>query len=204
MNDVVPLLNLPTATLIALAGGYAGYRIWATGKDAGHGAMDVVFGSLVFALISRLATTGMESAGSPVILQAATGVLASVAAAMVWRKWGESLFFRALRGMRVSISDRHRTAWDPARVNPDLHPTQIIVRRKDGVQLMCERVSRFNSTPTGCCCFGADGSVALYVTDVMEPGADDWESQSPDGPDDWGTLMTYVPASEVAQLMVRY
>ena len=70
MNDVVSLLNLPTATLIALAGGYAGYRIWATGKDAGHGAMDVVFGSLVFALISRLATTGMESAGSPVILLA--------------------------------------------------------------------------------------------------------------------------------------
>lgn len=204
MNDITSLLNLPTATLIALAGGYIGYRITATGKDGSHTGVDVAFGSLVFALVSRLAAVGMSRISVSLALQAVAAILAASVVAILWRKWGERCFFTILRDMRVSISDRHRTAWDPLRVNPGLHPTQIIVRRKDGVQLMCERVSRFDYMPTGACCFGTDGSVVLYVTDVLEPGAEDWEELDPRGPDDWGTLMTYVPASEVAQLMIRY
>lgn len=204
MNDVLSLLDLPTTTLIALAGGYIGYRLWATGKDVTHTGMDVAFGSLVFAMVCRLAAETAAAQGVALIFQAATGVLVTALTAMMWRKWGEKYLFKALRRLRVSISDRHRTAWDPLRVDPDLHPTQIIVRRKDGTQLMCERMSRFDRVPTGACCFGADGSVMLYVTDVLEPGADDWEAMEPVGPDDWGNLMTYVPASEIAQLMVRY
>lgn len=54
------------------------------------------------------------------------------------------------------------------------------------------------------CRFGADESVALYVTDVLSPGDSDWTPQEVEGPEDWGSLMTYIPAGEVAQLMVRY
>lgn len=204
MDNVASLLDLPTETLIALAGGYVGYRIWSTGKDGTHGAMDVAFGSLVFAMICRLGAAGLAAADAPEAIQAAAGMVVAVVAAAGWRKWGERLMSGVLRRIGISISDRHVTAWDPLRVNPNLRPSQIIVRRKDGTQLMCDQLERFAAFPAGPCRFGADGSVALYVTDTLSPGDQDWEPQDVTGPDDWGNLMTYVPAVEVAQLMVRY
>lgn len=205
MNDVISLLALPTESLIALAGGYIGYRLTANGKDASHTNIDVVFGTLVFALISHLTSIATQANGVPLYLGALLAVLAAAATALLWRKWGEGALFWFCRRIKVSISTRHHTAWDPLRVKANLHPVQIIVKRKDGMQLMCSRLSDFAGKETGACWFGADGSVALYVTDVLEPGEDkDWVAQDIEGPDDWGALMTYIPASEVKQLMVRY
>lgn len=204
MNDVASLLQLPTDTIVVLAAGFLGYRIASVGLDRGHGSADVIFGSLVFAVVARITAMAVATAGGSVWAATASSIVITCLAAMLWRRWGSTWAYRLLRAAGVSTSDRHQTAWDPLRVNPALRPSQIIVRRKDGTQLMCDRLDRFAALPTRSCLFGADGSVALYVTDARGAEDEDWVSQDVEGPDDWGNLMTYVPASEVAQLMVRY
>lgn len=204
MNDVVSLLDLPTRTVVALAGGYVGYRISAVGKDADHRTVDVVFGALVFALICRVAGDLVAGLSASEVAGALGGMAATVLAAMIWRRWGEGLTARALHWMGISISDRYRTAWDPLRVDPRLRPSQLLVHLRDGDVLMCERLSRFDGRPTGACRFGSDGSVALYVTDRFPKGAADWVACDPDGPEDWGSLISYVPAAEISRIEVRY
>lgn len=202
MNDVVSLLSLPTDTLAAISVGYMAYRIGFTGKDATHSGIDVVFMTLVFALVFRLAS--VFAAGLGAIPSNIAGLAVALGAAMLWRRWGERAVFRGLRMARISVSDRSQSAWDRLRVDPALIPSQIVVRRKDGTWLMCDRIDRFNDHATGACIFGADGSVAFYATDAMSPGDDDWVATDVSGPEDWGDLMTYIPAAEIAQISLRY
>ena len=200
MTEVERMLTLPLPTLVVLAAGYMGYRLAYVGRDATHGALDTAFLSLVFA---ALAQGIMTAAPLPSSGAMATALTATLGAALVWRRWGDGMVQKLLRRTGFSISDRHVTAWDSLRTNPDLRPTQIMVELKDGKTLMCDRLSDFDARPTNACRLGADGSVAMYVTDVFRPGSEDWEKCSPIDPA-WGGLITYIPAGEIALLEVRY
>lgn len=204
MDEVVALLALPTSTISAVAIGFLAYRTAYTGKDAAHSGVDVVLTSAVFALVFRVIERALGAPGIPFAVTLGLAALATLCAAAVWRRWGERHVFQLLRLSGVSISDRSVTAWDRLRVEPLLRPKQVVVQRKDGTALMCDRLSAYADQPTGALIFGADGSVALYVTDASAPGSAEWEPQEVTGPDDWGSLMTYIPADEIAQISVRY
>ena len=67
---------------------------------------------------------------------------------------------------------------------------------------MCDNLGRFKDAFPASCVLGADGSVALFVTHQIGVGVADWEEMSPADPD-WGRLLTYIPASEVAGIYAR-
>lgn len=202
MTDAQILLNLPLETLSILVSGYLGYRIAYTGKDASHSAVDVVFMSLVFSLTAKGGLL-LGNMANPWLGTAAAGV-AALGAAALWRKWGEALAFKLLRHSGVSNSDRTLTAWERISTDASLKPSQLIVRRRDGRLLMCERLADFEKEPLGPCIYGSDGSVALFVTHERGPEDADWVETPDPAEDRWGRLIACIPATEIAAIYLRH
>lgn len=125
MTDAQILLNLPPDTLTVLVLGYLGYRLAYTGKDASHSAVDVVFLSLVFTLAAKVGLALADLAHPGIGIAAAP--VAVLAAAVLWRKWGELAVFKILRRLQVSHSDRHQTAWETIMLRSGAMPSQLIV-----------------------------------------------------------------------------
>lgn len=200
MTDAQILLNLPPDTLTVLVLGYLGYRLAYTGKDASHSAVDVVFLSLVFTLAAKVGLALADLAHPGIGIAAAP--VAVLAAAVLWRKWGELAVFKILRRLQVSHSDRHQTAWETIMLRSGAMPSQLIVRKKDGTSLMSERLADFAGELFGPCIFGSDGSIALYVTH-FKALAGDWEQTGAAAAPDWGRLITYIAAAEIGEIEVR-
>jgi hypothetical protein len=78
-------------------------------------------------------------------------------------------------------------------------PSQITVRTRGGRVLHCHETRRFASAPFGPFQVGADGAVALYVTEVRHPdGATTrWD------PLDGDPQITLISASEIVEIDVR-
>ena len=204
MPDLPDLLTLPLDTIAVLAAGYLGYRVAHTGKDASHSAMDTLFMSLVYALVAKMVLQGLTLLPIPHLVAIPVAVIVAVLVATIWRRWGDSWVFNLLRATGVSTSDRTMTAWEAIRLDTRLRPSQLKVRRKDGVELMCERLADFAEAPHGPCIYGADDSIALYVTHQRGPGEAEWEEINPNADPDWGTLITFIPASEIAAIDARH
>lgn len=207
MTDVQLLLNLPFETLAVLAAGYLSYRLAYTGKDASHTSVDVVFLTVVFGTLVKLAMAiaMMLVPSGPLFVVIATilGGFSALCGAAIWRRHGEACAFRMFRWLKVSHSDRYRTAWEVISTNAGLNPTQLMVRRKDGVLLMCENLSRFSGEKVNPCIYGSDGSIALFVTHQKAAGEPDWEAIDVRA-EGWGAMITYIPASEIAGIYARH
>lgn len=202
MTDAQILLALPPDTLTILVLGYLGYRIAYTGKDASHSTVDVVFLSLAFALVAKGGLLLGDLARPGIGIAAA--LVAALAVAALWRKWGEATAIRLLRWTAISNSDRSRTAWERIRTDASLRPSQLIVRRRDGRLLMCERLADFGTEPLGPCIYGSDGSIAIFVTHESGPGDADWVETPNTADGHWGRLITVIPAAEVAAIYLRH
>ncbi len=209
MTDIQALLTLPLGTLTVLVAGYLGYRVAYVGKDRPHGPMDIVFLTLVFALVAQ-AWIVLASAGFAHFVHNKTasltfgflGIPISMAVAACWRKWGEQCWFDFMRYARVSGSDRYLSAWDTVRHKSKFSPTQLVLRLTDGRSLMCDDLDRFRQYQAGPCVLGEDGSVAMFVTDYTNKAGEDWTER--DFHDEiFGTEMTYVPASMIAEIKIR-
>lgn len=205
MNEQIGnLLDLPFETLVVLAAGYMAYRLAFTGRDRSHKTADVVFTTVVFALIAKalfglLATAGL---GGWRYLIAVITVAGTLGAGALWRAILSSWVFHFWRKIRVSASDRHQTAWETIIANEKLKPTQLVVRKKDGSAVMCERLGDFSEQPFGPCLYGHDGSIAVYVTSYRLAGVDEWVDADPTEAE-WGSMITYIPASEISEISIR-
>lgn len=201
MTDLPDLLTLPLDTIAVLAAGYLGYRLAYAGKDARHAGIDTLFMSLVYALVAKLALHGLTLLAIPHLIAIPVAVAAALLVAAVWRKWGERVVFRSLRGMGISTSDRSTTAWENLRVKPGFAPTTYLVQKADGTLLMCQTPENFAHLRDGPCILGSDGSIALFVTHRRLPGCLDWEGRDVFDPV-LGYAMTYVPASQIVEIRV--
>jgi len=203
-ENINSLLALPLETLAMLVAGYLGYRLAYIGRDESHRGTDVVFLSLVFALLARAAMGVGAAIGAPEWAGIGAGIAVALAGAALWRRWGQEGAFRLLRSAKVSMADGHRTALQSVIKRESISISQIMVRRADGVGMMCDDASRFVDTPTGPYWFGEDGSIALYVTHQRGAGENEWEDISDQTRDaDWGDLITIIPADKVAMVELR-
>ncbi|MCT4554619.1 MAG: hypothetical protein N4A53_08030 [Pelagimonas sp.] len=208
-DEINSLLNLPTSTLAIFASGYLAYRLAYTGRDAEHGPIDVIFSVCVFALIGRVSWLAVSSASLPVGASAAEiiGVLAAllgaVSVASFWRAIGAQMVFRMLRRVKISNAHRQTTAWSTVVMSQNLQPEILTIIKTDGSQLKSEGMDQFADLPFGCCIFGEDGSVALYLTHTRSSASEDWEQiySGPSG--DWGAEVTIVPREQISEVSIR-
>jgi hypothetical protein len=200
MNDLQSLLSLPLGTLAVLAAGYIGYRIAYVGHDSTHSTIDVLFLTLTFSLVARLAED-LIIPHAGLVVAALGGIVAAVVGAAVWRSGLEDFSRRLLRLARISTSDRHLTAWDTVRLRRNFSPTWLMLRLTDGRRLLSSDLNRFASMRDGPCILGADGSVAMFVTERRAAQSEEWT------PCDltkeyFGTELTYIPAREISEIRI--
>ena len=186
-----------------LAGGYLGYRLAYTGKDRNHKTADTVFLSLVFGLVAKIVYGWLDGFRYPSWVTVALALMSALAVSAVWRKWGQRSVFKIFRKTRISSHDSLQTAWDSILADDGMKASQIVVRRKDGITVMCNDLHAFEKTRTGPFYLGQDGSVALYVTHQKETNGD-WEDVSDDiNSPDGGSLITIIPAGQITSTQLR-
>lgn len=196
------LLNLPWATLLTLACGYAGYYVANVGIRDHHKPIDIAFSTIVFGFIAIFAYNVSRVLFEMSLVS--SSVIAFVFAMLVgaaWSRVGRSALEALLRKSSVSHSDDLPSAWI-ALFGTRLVATQLSVKLKDGSWLMCDDLSKFTASPNGPCVLGAKGDVLMYVTHKM---SDIGVAFFPTSPIDswWGHEITYVPADQIARIDLR-
>ena len=203
MDDLAKLVNLPWATLLTLASGYAGYYIANVGVRDHHKAIDITFSTLVFGFFSafvyaicriqfdaNLLTASAISFGSALLFGGC------------WSRLGRTALESALRRSDVSLSDDVPSAW-VALFRARTYATQLSIKLKDGTWLKCEDLGLFADHPNGPCVLGGKGDVLMYVTHVKGPKDDDFEACTALIDTTWGDEITYIPADQIAQVDYR-
>lgn len=195
------ILNLSIAVQVALGGGYVAYLIAYSGLRQHHSATDVIFRTLAFGLIAS-AVIAWTPVIDPVKLPLAVAAAATIGAS--WRWKGMSLSKTVLRRSDVTWSDDIPTAWlSISATRTDCKISQVAVELKDGRILFCRDTRQFSDAPFGPCVLGLAGDIALYVTDELRVGGEWHEPKNVRDPSE-GANLTYVPASEIGRVELRF
>ncbi len=108
---------------------------------------------------------------------------------------------KIIKAVSKSEEDGLGSAWNSVIQTQGLKYSQICVTLKNGTVYESFGLGDFNDFHNGPCILGSDGSVALYVTHITDPGAEIRKVE--DVENDYGQRMTIVPAAEVAEVDVR-
>jgi hypothetical protein len=197
------LINLPWATLLTLACGYAGYYVANVGIRDHHKPIDIIFSTLVFGFFSSFAYNILFLIFEWRILwaSAATFALALILGAL-WSRFGRVWLEWSLRNSTVSYSDDLPNAWI-ALFSRGPKATQLTLKLKDGSWLKCDNLSAFADMPNGPCTLGAKGDVLLYVTHYQPADNDDFIAADETISPGWGVEITYIPADQIVRIDIR-
>jgi len=203
MEEVVKLLkDLPWATLLTLASGYAGYYIANVGFREHHKTIDVTFSVLVFGFFSAFAYEFFRRLyGMPMASLIAFAV--AVGLGIAWARFGRNCLQHVIRSTDASHTDDTPSALKTLFSRTDVFATQLSVNLKDGTWLHCDDLHKFADYPNGPCCFGNDGDLIMYVTHRRIPGGAEYEEMEPIGPIEWGAEITYLPKDQIARFDIR-
>ncbi|MGB8363524.1 MAG: hypothetical protein ACLQUZ_01290 [Rhizomicrobium sp.] len=199
MNETI--LNLPWQIQVVLAGGYAGYLLAYVGIRDGHRTVDTVFVALVFGVVASATLAVFET--YPHLLAGTLAFIAPCVAAVVWRRFGRGVLHKLLRRWDVSWADDTPSAWAKFQENSDDRMSQIAVELDDYTWLECEELADFENAPFGPVYLGTRGDIALYVTRVKKKGEDARSQDTVRNPD-FGDRITYVPASRIRRVTMRF
>jgi hypothetical protein len=194
------LLSLPLEIQIAVGGGYLAYSVAYAGLRSGHGATDMTMRSLAFGLVGMftyivlLPFTGTFGSGI-------VAVGACITAGASWRAWGARKWAGLIKLTRVHQDDGMISAWDAFIQSPNLKVTQAMVRLKSGRELFCSETAEYIGGPMNGLLLGSDGGIVIAVESEEMPGGETLDRTHIK--DQWGTRMTYVPASEIEMIELR-
>ena len=202
MEDLTKLVNLPWATLLTLASGYAAYYVANVGVRDHHKPVDVTFSTLVFGFFSAFVyAICRRQFGSGLLTASVLSFGSSIVFGAFWSLLGRRTLERALRHSNVSLSDDIPSAW-VALFRAKTYATQLSVKLKDGTWLKCEDLNVFAGHPNGPCVLGGKGDVLMYVTHVKGPKDEDFEACTELTNEACGDEITFIPADQIA--MVDY
>jgi hypothetical protein len=194
------ILALSWKVQVALASGYAAYIISYRGVRTHHSAQDTIFLSLVFSLIAS-AELWLSRGLSP-LFAGGSAFLISVSIGMLWRRRGMKILTNILRAPNTTWSDDTPSAWARLQENREFPLSQISVLVKDGTWLHCNQTALFNDAPYAPGILGTSGDILMYLTSVKPKDGEERE-QSTTLSDEFGSRLTYVPASEIARISFR-
>lgn len=196
----IDLFKLSFTVQLAVASGYLAYLIAYAGIRQHHTTADAVLKSFAFGILaSALMTHGYQSWLTPVIAFAL-----SIVSGVLWRWVGMNAWAWITRKAGISWSDDIPTAWiSVTATRTDASPSQVAVELTDGRILLCEDTRLYGDCHQGPVTFGLSGDVAMYVTDECRPNGEWIEKDDPRHADE-GDLITYLPASQIKRVEVRY
>ncbi|MEM0954963.1 MAG: hypothetical protein AAGI24_12550 [Pseudomonadota bacterium] len=200
--EIKDLLELPVYLQLMLVSGYVGYSTTRRGQADKQRADQVLYGVLVFGFIGSFAYDFAESRGLPFWWGVAASVGASWIAGVVWTLKLRNYYFLLLHRARVTNADDYDSTWDKLSLDTSIAFTQVVVYKKDGSAYSCEKLPDYDRAPIPRFQTDKTGAIALYAEFKKRPDSDDWEEQDVNG-DEWGTLLTYIPGSEVAEIRLR-
>ena len=195
---MLEFIELGAAVQVSLAAGYLAYCTAYAGFRRHHQTRDTIFISLVFAAIASAVISLVQVFGTvPAYL---LSVFAALLSASIWRWFGRELWHKTMRASKVHREDGVETTWE-ALVQTKKIIDQISVHLSDGRILYLNDRPKYVGTPWDGLYLGGDGSVLMIVE----------EEELPDGTEevrqgvlsDWGTRLTYLPASQIARINIR-
>ncbi|MET4484128.1 hypothetical protein [Bradyrhizobium sp. F1.13.3] len=203
MDDLTKLINLPWASLLTLASGYAGYFVANVGIREHHKTIDVVFSSLVFGFFGAFAYNASQRLlGLTLSWASLIAFIFALVLGGCWSLFGRNVFEKILRTLRISYADELPSAW-MALFSKKRVATQLSVKLKDGTWLKCDDLSRFTSSPNGPCVLGAKGDVLMYITHVQSSVSEVFFARDSLADAYWGDEVTYIPADQIARIDFR-
>ena len=194
---------LPWQLQIVLGSGYASYLLASYGLRNAHKATDTLFGSLAFGLLSLLTLVVVPRIYNvgPVALGCLAFFLALVGA-VLWRVIFRKGLRRLLRDTNYSWSDDSPSAWNRLLDCDYKGFTQFTVEMTDGRYLYCTEAERVEGKPYGPLVLGESGDVLMYV-DRMKKLDGSLEDLPQVFDDEWGDLLTYIPAGQIRKIAIR-
>lgn len=203
-KDIAALINMPWATLLALASGYAGYFVANAGIRAHHKTIEIAFSTIVFGFFGSFAFEYLNRSGWGMLSASLAAFVAAVLCGALWSRVGRRAFEWGLREARVSHSDELPSAWKALFASTSTTAHQLTVKLTDGTWIHCNNLKTFDDEPNGPCTLGDSGDVLMYVTHraTADP-ASDFE-EVPDLTDaEYGTEITYIPKDKIERLILR-
>lgn len=200
-GELQSILQLPIETLALLAGGYLAYRLAYTGRDMAHKTVDVIMITSAFGFVTQLGFLSLSAVVENATISSLFGIVVALLFAVFWRRFGQTWARKVLRVGRVSLADGQNSAWDTMMVQEGHKAASLVVKKRDGTILLCGKLHDFRKDPHGPCVFGADGSIAMYVTDFRLPDEEEYiknDLRTEDG----AVVITYIPADEISEIRI--
>ncbi|MCY0094600.1 hypothetical protein [Hoeflea ulvae] len=190
---------------VAFGAGYIGYLAANAGLRDHHKQLDIAFITIAFGLVATMPFLFIQPRFGTVFAVLAA-FLASATAGALWRKVFRDLIRKAFSRAALSYVDDDPSVLTTFFRDTKHHVTQALVVLDDGTELMCADTGSFADAPFGPVVMGADGSIALCVTDVYKKVKDDQihKPQSSVREVNWGVNYSIVPASSIRQIDLRY
>jgi hypothetical protein len=194
------LLALSWTVQVAIASGYAAYIIAYRGIRSHHSTQDALFLALVFSLIATATLYWWRSCNP--IAQGLASFLAALSAGLLWRRHGIDALTKLLRKDDTTWSDDTPSAWVRLQENRKHAVSQLSVLLTDGTWLHCDETGLFDGAPWAPFVLGSSGDVLMYTTSVKPK--DGPERRQTTTLDPMGDRITYVPAAQIARILLRH
>jgi hypothetical protein len=195
---MIDFIDLGTAVQVSLGAGYLAYCTAYAGFRRHHQTRDTIFISLVFAAVASIIISLAQSLGT--IPSYILAVLVALVSAAFWRWFGRELWQKTMEVSKIHREDGIETTWETL-VQTKKIVDQFSVHLSDGRVLYLNNRPKYAGTPWNGLYLGGDGSVLMIVE----------EEEMPDGTEevrqgicsDWGTRLTYLPASQITRVNLR-
>lgn len=201
MQTNFDFLKLPWEIQAALASGYVAYMIAYAVLRGRHSTIDTAFITLVFSLIATVILSLMMTFGPPLAI--VTTVVGCCVSGLIWRKWGRGTYRWSMRKLDISWANDDPSTLDTLCGDSTNYLTAIAIQLDNGQWLRCDNTEKFRDAPHGPALIGPAGDVALYLTHEEEADGTQKELETVSS-HDYGDLLTYVPASRIRILNLRY
>ncbi|SMR83399.1 hypothetical protein SAMN04488030_3316 [Aliiroseovarius halocynthiae] len=199
------LLELTWQFQVILVAGYLGYIVGFSGQTRHHRSIDTAAITLCFGVIALFVfeqsllhiPAGYSSRNA---IASSACIVASVAAASIWRAKLRKCFQEILKWISADQDDGHATAWQTITQETGLEYSQVLVTLKDGRCLESYQMEPYSDLPNGAVTLGLDGSVALYVNAITE---NDIRREISTISDEDGHRITFIPAEQIVEVDLR-
>lgn len=195
-------LLLPLEVQVALGGGYLAYAVAYAGLDRRVRPAEMAFRVLAFGLVALISFKAVLAQDCPPWAAALTAVLAATIAGALWRRFLRHWVLALLDRLKISSEDGLPDAWTALIQARGLNVTQLSVHLTDGRVLFHER-SAYGSALHDGLYLGRDGSIVMVVEETLLPDGKTRITSEDIAHPDWGTRLTYIPASQIARVTLR-